>query len=114
MPAAPLLPEIPARDPDGPGQFGFANESRVTRILEQSGWSDIEIRPLDIECAFHEADLVRYVTRLGPVGRLLQQADDDTRARVLALVRPAFDRFVHGSTVRFDAACWRIGARAGA
>jgi SAM-dependent methyltransferase len=110
--AAPILPNIPARDPDAPGQFAFADPTRVSRILDQSGWTDIDLRPVDVECTFPEKDLVRYVTRLGPLGRVLQDADDQTTARVLAAVRPAFAPFVEGPTVRFNAACWKVGARA--
>jgi ubiquinone/menaquinone biosynthesis C-methylase UbiE len=110
--AADILPHLPAREPDAPGQFGFADSDRVRRILEQSGWTDIDIRPLDVECSFPEADLVRYAMRLGPVGRSLQGADEQTQQRVLAVVRPALEPYVHGATVRFRAACWRVGARA--
>jgi SAM-dependent methyltransferase len=109
--AAPLLPDLPPRDPDAPGQFAFARRDRVQTILEKSGWSDIDIQPADIECALAEAELVRYVTRLGRVGVALEDADEPTRARVVSAVRPAFDRYVHGAGVRFTAACWTIGAR---
>jgi SAM-dependent methyltransferase len=36
--AAPLLPNLPARVPDAPGQFGLANQARTLGILENSGW----------------------------------------------------------------------------
>jgi SAM-dependent methyltransferase len=111
--AAALLPSMPARDPDAPGQFAFADSNRVARLLADSGWSEVDLQPLDVECSFAEKDLLRYVTRMGPLGRLLQQADESTKERVLAVVRPAFEPFVHGDEVRFDAACWRIGARGG-
>ena len=110
--AAPLLPDLPARRPDEPGQFAFADRDRVRGILEQSGWSAIDIQPIDVPCAMPENALVRYFTQLGPVGRMLQQADDERRARVVATVRPAFDPYVHGAEVRFTAACWMVGARA--
>ena len=109
--AAPLLPNLPPRRPDGPGQFAFADHRRVRGILEESGWIDIEVRPIDVECTFPETDLVAYLTRLGPVGLILQEADERTRARVVDAVRPAFDPFVHGSDVRFTAACWMVEAR---
>lgn len=108
--AAPLLPNLPPRRPDAPGQFAFADRDRVHTMLRESGWTGIDIRPLDVECSFSEADLVRYVTRLGPVGLVLQDADEDTRARVVALVRDAFDPYMHGDQVRFTAACWRVSA----
>jgi SAM-dependent methyltransferase len=112
--AAPLLPDMPPRRPDAPGQFALADEHRVRGILEGSGWSDVDIQPIEVECVLPEAVLSLYVTRLGPVGMLLQNADEQTRARVAATVRAAFDPYVHGADVRFTAACWWIGARSSA
>jgi SAM-dependent methyltransferase len=110
--AAALLPNIPARHPDAPGQFAFADRQRTVRILEDSGWLQIDIRPVDMACTFPESQLVRYFTRLGPLGRVLHEADDPTRARIIETVRPAFDSYVHGAAVHFTAACWLAVARA--
>jgi len=110
--AAPLLPDLPPRRPDEPGQFAFADGDHVRRVLADSGWSDIDLQPIDVPCAMPEDALVGYLTKLGPVGRALQQADDELRARVVATVRPAFDAYVHGAEVHFTAACWLVGARA--
>jgi SAM-dependent methyltransferase len=110
--AAPLLPNLPPRRPGAPGQFAFADEPRVTSILQESGWRDVALRPVDVTCGFGEQDLIRYFTRLGPVGQAFREADDALRAKIIAAVRPAFDPFVHGGDVRFDAACWMISARA--
>jgi SAM-dependent methyltransferase len=110
--AAPLLPNLPVRIPGERGQFGFADARRVQGILEQSGWSQIDIRPIDVECAFPERALVQYLTKLGPVGVALQEVDEATRTRVIATVRAAFEPYVRGPEVRFNAACWSIGARA--
>ena len=111
--AAPLVPTLPPRRTGAPGQFAFANSDYVRRILEESGWTEIDIRPIDVECALPETDLLRYVTRLGPVGMILQDVDDNTRARVIPTVRAAFDPYVHGDDVRFIGACWMIAAHAG-
>lgn len=110
--AAPLLPALPGRDPDGPGQFAFADPRRVERILHGGGWTDVDIRPLDVACAFPASELLSYLSRMGPVGLFLQDADADTRAGVIATVRPAFEPYVHGTQVRFTAACWQLDARA--
>jgi SAM-dependent methyltransferase len=110
--AAPLLPNLPARRPDAPGQFAFVDERRVHRILEESGWGAIEIRPIDVACTLPEAELGRYLTRLGPVGMILHEANESTRTQVVKAVRTAFDPYVHGADVRFTAACWLVGARA--
>jgi SAM-dependent methyltransferase len=109
--AAPFLPNVPPRVPDAPGQFGFANAQRVHRILEESGWADIDIQPIDVGCTFPASELSRYATRFGPVGQVLQDADEQTRTRVVEAVLSAFAPFVHGSDVRYDAACWMVAAR---
>lgn len=107
-----LLPHIPARQPDEPGQFAFARQERVFDILQQSGWAQINIEALDVPCSFPEEELVHYLTRMGPLGRILQQEDEQTRKKVIETVRVAFDRYVHGGDVRFIAACWKVSARA--
>jgi SAM-dependent methyltransferase len=110
--AAPLLPNLPARRPDAPGQFAFADRRRVHGILEESGWAGIDIRPIDVACTLPEQELVRNVSRLGPLGRILHETDEQTRKEVLATVRAAFDPYVHDAEVRFTAACWMVSARA--
>lgn len=111
--AAPLLPDLPARRPGAPGQFALADPGRVHTILEQSGWEGIDIQPIDVRCTLPEKELLPYLTRLGPVGLALQQADDRTRELVVEAVRAAFDPYLHGGEVRYTAACWMVGARAG-
>ena len=110
--ATPFFPDMPARRPDEPGQFAFADRARVRAILEKGGWADIDIQPLDVECSLPERELNDYITRLGPLGRMLPQLDSRARARVVEAVRAAFDPFVHGAEVRFDAACWTVAALA--
>jgi SAM-dependent methyltransferase len=110
--AAPLLPRLPARRPGAPGQFGFADRERVESILAQAGWGAIAIRPVDLACSLPARELVPYLSRLGPVGIALEQADAATRERVVETVRAAFEPFVQGDEVRFTAACWLAGAQA--
>lgn len=109
--AAPLLPALPPRDPDGPGQFAFGDPARVRAILEQAGWEEIALDPLDVPCALPEPALLTYLSRLGPVGMALDQVDDArVRQQVLTAVRAAFEPFVHGEEIRFTAACWIVRA----
>ena len=112
--AAPLLPSLPARRPHGPGQFSFADPQRVRQVLQESGWTGITVEPLDVACTMPESDLVPYLTRLGPVGVLLQQVDGCLRKRIIEVVSEAFAPYLQDGEVRFTAACWRIGARASA
>jgi hypothetical protein len=106
-----FLTNLPPRRSDAPGQFAFADPDRVNSILLESGWGGIQIEPVDVECAFPESALLVYLTRLGPVGTALAEADEQTRARVIEAARKAFDPYVHGGEVRFTAACWMICAK---
>jgi SAM-dependent methyltransferase len=110
--AAPLLPKLSPRQPGAPGQFGLADRGFAERVLAESGWKDIDIRKLDVACAFPEPALVPYLTRLGPLGRVLAEMDEAKRREVVGTVRPAFEPYVHGAEVRFNAACWLLAARA--
>lgn len=110
--AAPLLPNLPVRRPDAPGQFAFAEARKVHRILAESGWGEIDMRPIDVACSLPADELVPYLTRLGPVGLALAEADERSRIAVAERLRPAFDPYVQGAEVRFTAACWLVSARA--
>jgi SAM-dependent methyltransferase len=110
--AAGSLLNLPARQPDEPGQFAFARESRVRDLLQASGWTGIDLTPLDVDCCFPESGLVPYLTQLGPLGRVLPTVDEATRERIVAKVRAAFEAHVQGDKVRFRAACWQIRAKA--
>jgi len=108
--AADGLLTLPPRSTEGPGQFAFADRGRVLDVLAAAGWSDVNVEPVDVECAFPAADLDAYLGTMGPVGRALAEHDEAKRARVVEHVRPAFDRFRHGDEVRFTAACWLVAA----
>jgi ubiquinone/menaquinone biosynthesis C-methylase UbiE len=94
------------------GQFAFGDGDRVRRILEASGWSEIDLQPIDVPCAMPESALTEYVTRFGPVGRVLHEASDQVRAEFIENVRAELAPYVHGTEVRFTSACWRVAARA--
>ncbi|WP_437819569.1 class I SAM-dependent methyltransferase [Sorangium sp. So ce1078] len=110
--AAPFLPHLPTPAPDAPGQFAFADRDRVQRILDASGWTDVDIRPLDVPTGVAEKALLTYVTKLGPVGLALRDVDEPTRARTAEAVRAAFDPYVRDGAAHFTAACWLVTARA--
>lgn len=110
--AAPLLPAPPPKRPGAPGQFAFGERERVVEILEGAGWRDVDVSPLDRTCSMPASALVPYVTRLGPVGRVLHELDEATRRRVVEKLEAAFQPFVAGDEVRFVGATWLITANA--
>ncbi|MEA3063668.1 MAG: hypothetical protein QOJ27_96 [Sphingomonadales bacterium] len=110
--AADILPQLPGRDENGPGQFGFADPGRVRAILKASGWQDPAIRPVDMICTLPERDLALYARRMGPVGNLLPTLDGAARAEVERRIDAAFRPWVEDGIARFTAACWMVTARA--
>ena len=110
--AAPLLPQLPVRAEDAPGQFGFADPDRVRAILAAAGWRDAAVRAADVTCTLSEADLAVYARRMGPVGQLLPTLDDALRGEVEERVDGAFRPFVRDGAARFAAACWMVTAQA--
>ena len=111
--AAPLL-ALPARAPEAPGQFAFADRTRVAGILADAGWRDIQIERIDVDCQIPAAALPTYLALLGPVGAALRGSgiDPALRAQVLSTLEAAFAPFVDGQRVCFSAACWELLARA--
>ncbi|MBO6764391.1 class I SAM-dependent methyltransferase [Maricaulis sp.] len=105
----PLLPEALAAALQPTGQFAFADENHVRGILRDSGWSGVTMTPLDVACSLPEDALETWLTRLGPLGRLLPELDPGHRAAVIDAARSAYAPYVDGDMVRFTAACWAIG-----
>ncbi|WP_405490545.1 class I SAM-dependent methyltransferase [Nocardia sp. NBC_00511] len=110
--AAPLLPDLPPRIPNAPGQFGFSDREFVTTVLEASGWTDIDISQLDVTSVMPEPELLGYLSRFGPLGQILPNVEEPLRSRVIETARAAFAPFVHGNEVRYNAACWMVTAHA--
>lgn len=110
--AGPLLPALPPPDPNAPGQFAFADAAKVRRVLDTSGWRDVDVQPLDLGSEVPEADLMAYVTKLGPAGAALRTADAALRARVTEALADAIRPFIDNGVARFTSACWLVKARA--
>jgi SAM-dependent methyltransferase len=108
--AAPIVKELAIRGDDSPGQFAFASEARVKGVLEASGWTSIEVRPVDISCSLPVATLPIYVTRMGQYGLVRDTLDETVRARADSAALAAFDAYVAGDQVRFISACWLVTA----
>jgi hypothetical protein len=110
--ARPLLPDLPTPPADGPGQFAFADADRVETILTDAGWSTVDHEPLDVEVTMPAAGLDTYLTRLGPLSRILPTLERAQREHVMTTVRGAFAPYMHGDDARFTAACWVLKATA--
>lgn len=110
--AADLLPQLPGRVSNGPGQFGFADPEHVRSVLARAGWRDVAIRPVDVECSLPEQDLGLYIRRMGLVADQLPTLDEARRAEVERRIDAAFEPYLSNGEAQFTAACWLVTARA--
>jgi hypothetical protein len=58
-----------------------------------------------------ERELAGYVTRFGPVSRVLPAASAEVRAEFVTKVRAALAPYVQGAELCFTSACWMVTAR---
>lgn len=109
--------EIPIpEDPRAPGPFAFADADYLRSVLEGAGLAGVTIddhRSKIVPKADAElADIVDFLTRLGPLSRILADVDDDTRARVTDAVTTALEPYYADRALAMDSATWIVTARA--
>ncbi len=110
--AAPFLPTVPKFEKDAPGRFGFADPDRVRTILEESGWRDVAIAPLDDPTPVSAEELLTMSLRVGPLNPILAGQDEAVRETVRAAVTAALEPYVKDGAAEMNSACWLVTARA--
>jgi SAM-dependent methyltransferase len=107
------LPPMPG--PDEPGPFSLAEPGRAADVLERAGFSEIVVDPVADPVVLPESDvasLAATTQHFGPVREALQDADDETRHRVLDAVREALEAKVSDGELRLSAAAFIVSATA--
>lgn len=107
--------------PGAPGPAAFADPSLVREVLGDSGWTDVDVTPLDVECdyGFDGGDGVeqRLTMVLNTTTGARAQAELEARlgpdrwAALLDEVRAELRRHLVGGRVCFDGATWLVTAR---
>ncbi|HEV8714662.1 MAG TPA: class I SAM-dependent methyltransferase [Candidatus Binatia bacterium] len=101
--------------PDAPGPFAFANPDRVRRLLEAGGFKDVSCESYAAELSMGGArtieEAVEFSLEIGPIARLLGDADTDVRTRVAQAVREAFVPYVSQHGVSLRGAAWIVLAQ---
>jgi SAM-dependent methyltransferase len=106
------LPPQPARDPDAPGPFAFANPDRVHGILERAGFGEIEITAHDALVGSGDLDsMLAVCSRVGALGKILRE-NPELRTATLPAVRSALAAHDGPDGVRLNAATWVVTAQA--
>ena len=94
-----------------PGPFAFADDAFVHAVLRDSGWSDVEVRPVDFIYRAGGgddpvADAVAFFSRIGPAARAMKLADPARRAVIMDAVVDLCHARLHDGHVDFPAAAW--------
>lgn len=107
-----LLPPQPAVDLRAPGPFAFAQPEWVREVLERAGFREVALEPvkqvLSLGGSLDEA--MEFVTRVGPVSRILRELSADQRPAILGAVRGALEPYARAGAVELGAACWIVSA----
>ena len=111
-----LLPPQPPPEPDAPGPFAFSDADRVRRILTEAGWRDVILDRHDVPMRLAApGDLdaaTEFVTRVGPLSRLLAEADPDLRSDVRREVADVLRTWDGPDGVVLGGSVWLASARA--
>lgn len=109
------LPAPEAPDPDAPGPFAFADPQRVSRILEDSGFTDVAVEPFTSDMRFSKAPTlaqsVRELAMIGPVSRLLADQEPEVLERVFASIEEVLEPHYRDGALSLPGAIWFVTAR---
>lgn len=101
-----VLPEPAPSPPGAPGPFRFADGDALVDLLQQAGFADAAVAPVDrpIEIGADAEEAARFSATVGPIAGLLREIEDPSlRERALAALRQAMPA---EHPVRLGAACW--------
>ena len=107
--------------PDAPGPAAFADPARVTSILETSGWSEVDITPVDVVCDYglggsdgvEERLTMILNTTIGWMARaqIEPQLGPEGWAALLDDIRAELRANLVDGSVKFTGATWLVKAR---
>ncbi|MAA50552.1 MAG: SAM-dependent methyltransferase, partial [Gammaproteobacteria bacterium] len=108
-----LPPSDEAPDPRAPGPFAFADAHYVEQILQDAGFSNIQIKAhgASLKVADTLAEAVQFQSRVGPAARVMSELEGDQCAQALAAVEEALRPFDEGSGLHLDSAVWLVSAK---
>ncbi len=111
------VPKLPDVAPDDPGPFSFQSEERVRRILDEAGYTDVTVTPVDLVLDLARGEgldaAVNGALGLGPAHRALMDQPEPARTNAAAEIRTTLAAVQVGQTVPLGAAIWVVGARVG-
>ena len=114
-PCGGVLPPAEPVDPFAPGPFAFANPHRVANVLKTAGFTQVNLEPHEAQLTMGEAttvdEAVDFTLEIGPISRLLAEANPDIRSRVREDLRTVFAPYAKQNEIRLGGAVWIVTAR---
>ena len=113
--ALPPQPAAASADPEAPGPYSFGKEQRVTRILDEAGFIEISLRPveiaLDISAGNGVEGAVALTQLVGAVSRLLAKQPEKVRTAAADFIRDTLTPYAKGDAVPMGGSIWIVTAR---
>jgi len=104
--------DMPTRPgPEEPSPFSFSDRDRVRSILGNSGWSDINFAPLDIQLPLGRSDeeALAFLTQIGPLAAPLAAAPNKSFTKAISSIKDLLDTKKNkDGIVQLAASCWII------
>jgi ubiquinone/menaquinone biosynthesis C-methylase UbiE len=108
-----LVPPPAPLGPEEPGQFSWSDPARVRRILDNAGFRNVVLTPLDLSIVMgrNAAEAAEFATFIGQGARLLHGQSDETRQAVRAAFEAFFKPHEGPSGVTLPGALWLVSAQ---
>lgn len=114
--ARPYLPPEAPPDPHAPGPFAFADRDRVQAILTEAGWHDVAIARHDLglraAASGQVTEATDFMTHVGPLARILAEADVALRTRVQEAVADVLRSHDTPEGIVLQGSIWLVTAQA--
>ena len=111
--ARPHVPPQPPVDPLAPGMFSLAREDRLRGVLTEAGFREIALNATDVP--IHGKDTTQsmaFITQVGPLPALLENASDEQRKRATEAVRNALAANIGADGRGLHVGLWLVSALA--
>jgi ubiquinone/menaquinone biosynthesis C-methylase UbiE len=111
--ARPHVPPQPPVDPLAPGMFSLAREDRLRGVLTEAGFREIALNATDVP--IHGKDTTQsmaFITQVGPLPALLENASDEQRKRATEAARNALAAQIGADGRGLHVGLWLVSASA--
>ena len=111
--ALPHVPPQPPVDPLAPGMFSLAREDRLRGVLTEAGFREIALNATDVP--IHGKDTTQsmaFITQVGPLPALLENASDEQRKRATEAARNALAAQIGADGRGLHVGLWLVSASA--